>query len=272
MKMALIQMAVTENKRVNIEHAAALLKQAKAGGADMAVLPEMFCCPYDNASFVKNAEEKGGDVYEALSKAARETGLFVVGGSFPEKDGERLYNTSFVFAPDGREIARHRKMHLFDIDIEGGQRFCESDTFSAGGSLTLFDTPFGRFGLCICFDIRFQEIFRLMALEGAQAVIVPAAFNMTTGPAHWELLFRQRAVDSQLYTVGVSAARDEKASYVAYGNSIVCDPWGRVLCRADASEEILFFEPDFDYVASIRRQLPILSARREDVYRLTKAK
>ncbi len=268
MKMALIQMAVTADKRANVSHACELIARAGTEGADMVILPEMFCCAYENAAFAANAEPKGGFVYEALAGAARENRLYVVGGSMPESDGGRLYNTSFVFAPDGSEIARHRKVHLFDINVEGGQRFCESDTFSPGGSLTLFDTPFGRFGLCICFDIRFQEIFRLMALEGAQAVIVPAAFNMTTGPAHWELLFRQRAVDSQLYTVGVSAARDESASYVAYGNSIACDPWGRVLCRADAGEEILFFEPDFDYVASIRRQLPILSARREDLYEL----
>lgn len=266
MKMALIQMSVTADKRANVSHACELIARAGTEGADMVVLPEMFCCAYENAAFAANAEPKGGFVYEALAGAARENRLYVVGGSMPESDGGRLYNTSFVFAPDGSEIARHRKVHLFDINVEGGQRFCESDTFSPGGSLTLFDTPFGRFGLCICFDIRFQEIFRLMALEGAQAVIVPAAFNMTTGPAHWELLFRQRAVDNQCFTVGVSPARDETASYVAYGNSIAVDPWGTVLCRAGAESCIQYADLDLGRLDAVRQQLPLLSARRTDLY------
>ena len=214
MKLAQIQMRVGPDKAANLRHAEALL--SRAADADMAVLPEMFCCPYDNACF-------------------------------------RAYGE-----------------HLFDIDVAGGQRFRESDTLSAGNEITVFDTPWGKMGLCICFDLRFQELAQLMALEGAQVLLVPAAFNMTTGPAHWELLFRQRAVDGQLFTAGTSPARDETASYVAWGHSIVCDPWGTVLHQCGAGEQVVVTELDMSRVSAIREQLPILSARRTDVYGVRK--
>ncbi len=124
-------------------------------------------------------------------------------------------------------------------------------------------------GLCICFDMRFQELCRLMALRGARVIFAPAAFNMTTGPAHWKILFRQRAVDQQCFTVGTSPARDKSASYVAWGHSIVCDPWSRVIRQCPSREAVAVTELDLSMVDSVRRQLPILSARREDVYRLT---
>ena len=268
MKLAQIQMRVQPDKAENLRHAEALL--ASVRGADMAVLPEMFCCPYDNGCFRAYGEAEGGAAYRMLSRAAAENGLWVVGGSIPELDGDRVYNTSYVFAPDGRCAARHRKMHLFDIDVAGGQRFRESDTLTAGSDVTVFDTPWGKMGLCICFDLRFQELARLMTLEGAQVLLVPAAFNMTTGPAHWELLFRQRAVDGQLFTVGVSPARDEAAAYVAWGHSIVCDPWGTVLRQCGAGEEAAVTELDLARVPAIRGQLPILSARRTDIYEIRK--
>ena len=201
-----------------------------------------------------------------LSRAAAENHLWVVGGSIPELDGGRVYNTSYVFAPDGRCAARHRKMHLFDIDVDGGQRFRESDTLTAGDDVTVFDTPWGKMGLCICFDLRFQELSRLMTLAGAQVLLVPAAFNMTTGPAHWELLLRQRAVDNQLFTVGTAPARDESGSYVAWGHSMVCEPWGGIVHQCGTGEEVAVTELELSRIDAIRRQLPILSARRTDLY------
>ena len=264
MKLAQIQMHVTADKAANLRHAEELLRSVR--GADMAILPEMFCCPYDNSCFRAYGEPAGGAAYQMLSRTARELGLWLVGGSLPELDDGRVYNTSFVFDPQGVCVARHRKMHLFDIDVEGGQRFRESDTLSPGNDVTLFDTPWGRMGLCICFDLRFEELARCMCLRGAKVIFVPAAFNMTTGPAHWELLFRQRAVDNQCFTVGVSPARDEQGSYVAYGNSIAVDPWGAVLCRAGAEETTLYADLDVERLEAVRAQLPILSARRTDLY------
>lgn len=266
MKIAQIQMRVSADKAENIRRACELIRSA--GDIDLAVLPEMFCCPYDNRCFRAYGEPVDGPVQRAMSALARERGIYLVAGSLPELEGERVYNTGFVYDPAGRCIARHRKMHLFDIDVDGGQRFMESEVLSAGDRVTTFDTPWGRMGLCICFDMRFEELCRLMALAGARVIFAPAAFNRTTGPAHWELLFRQRAVDQQCFTVGTSPARDESASYVAWGHSIVCDPWGTVLHQCGAEECVVVTELDLARVEAVRRQLPILSARREDVYRL----
>ena len=266
MRVALIQMAVTADREGNLRTAAQKLRQAAEQGADMAVLPEMFCCPYENRCFRPYGEEAGGPAQEMLSRTAAETGMYVVGGSIPELADGKVYNTSFIYGPDGAQLARHRKVHLFDIDVKGGQRFKESDTLSPGNAITTFETRFGTMGLCICFDLRFEELARCMCLRGAKVIFVPAAFNMTTGPAHWELLFRQRAVDNQCFTVGVSPARDEAGSYVAYGNSLAVDPWGTVLCRAGAEETTLYADLDLVRLEAVRAQLPILSARRTDLY------
>jgi predicted amidohydrolase len=190
------------------------------------------------------------------------------GGSIAERDNGRVYNTAYVFDPDGRCIAKHRKMHLFDIDVTGGQRFFESDTLSPGDSATVFDTPFGTMGLCICYDLRFPELARLMVDAGARVLLVPAAFNLTTGPAHWELLFRCRAVDNQVFTVGTAPARDETASYRSWGHSIVCSPWGEVLQEADEKECVLIAALDLGRVDKVRNELPVLRQRRTDLYRL----
>ena len=179
MKIAQIQMHVSADKAENIRHACDLVRSA--GDIDLAVLPEMFCCPYDNACFRDYGEPFAGPAQRAMSQLARERGIYLIAGSLPELEGHRVYNTSFVYAPDGTCIARHRKIHLFDIDVEGGQRFMESEVLSPGREVTTFDTPWGTMGLCICFDMRFQELCRLMALRGARVIFAPAAFNMTTG-------------------------------------------------------------------------------------------
>ena len=266
MRIAMLQMKVTDDKRGNLRHARELLEQLRGKGVDLAVLPEMFCCPYSNACFRSFGEEAGGDAWQMLSCAARDLGIWIVGGSIPELEGDRVYNTSFVFDPVGHQIARHRKAHLFDIHVIGGQCFQESETLSSGNDITVFDTPFGTLGLCICFDMRFQELAKAMGDRGAELIVVPAAFNMTTGPAHWELMFRQRAVDNQVFTMGVAPARSENAEYISYANSILVDPWGGVIARAGIDEEIVIADIDLNRCESIREQLPIRFARRNDMY------
>lgn len=266
MKIAIIQMKNTEDKIYNLNHAKELVSEASDKGANIAILPEMFCCEYRNEAFIKNAEPAGELIWQSLSEMAAQNSIYLVGGSMPEAEGEKIYNTSFVFDKSGKQIARHRKMHLFDIEVEGGQKFCESDTFSAGNEVTVFDTEFGKMGLIICFDIRFPELSRLTALEGANIIFCPAAFNMTTGPAHWELLFRSRACENQLFFCGCAPARNIDGRYVSYANSIVTDPWGAIAALAGASEEIMLCDIDLDMLRSIRRQLPLMSARRDDVY------
>ena len=269
MRIAMIQMAVTDNKQHNIETACEKIRAAAAEGIDIAVLPEMFLCPYRNDCFAVYGEPDGGEAQTTLSRLAAELQIYIVSGSLPELTDGNIYNTSYVYDRQGTQIAKHRKAHLFDIDVAGGQRFKESDTLSPGNAITTFKTEFGTMGLCICFDLRFEELARCMCLQGAKVIFVPAAFNMTTGPAHWELLFRQRAVDNQCFTVGVSPARNESSSYVAYGNSIAVDPWGSVICRADHSEVTLYADLTLGQIDSIRQQLPILSARRTDLYEVT---
>ena len=266
MRVALIQMPVTAEKAININTACQKIREAAENGADFAVLPEMFCCPYENSCFRTYGEEENGPAQQALSALASELGIYIVSGSLPELAEGNVYNTSYVYGRQGKLLAKHRKVHLFDIDVVGGQRFKESDTLSPGNAITTFETEFGTMGLCICFDLRFEELARCMCLRGARVIFVPAAFNMTTGPAHWELLFRQRAVDNQCFTVGVSPARNESASYVAYGNSMAVDPWGTVLCRAGGEEATLYADLDLVRLEAVRAQLPILSARRTDLY------
>lgn len=268
LKAALLQMHVTENKERDLAKAARFIQEAAAQGADLVVLPEMFCCPFSNACFRPHSEQPGGPAYQMLCTAAKEHGIYLVGGSIPEQDGEHVYNTSYVFDRTGRQIAKHRKMHLFDIEVEGGQQYKESDAITAGSSVTVFDTEFGKMGLMVCYDIRFPELCRLMALDGAQVIIVPAAFNLTTGPAHWELTFRARALDDQVYMLGAAPARDYGAPYHSYGHSIITAPWGNVVAQLDEQEGILFGELDLEQVAKVRRELPLLRHRRTDVYTL----
>ncbi len=267
---ALLQTKVYDDKEKNIENAVRLIERVSKEGADIAVLPEMFCCPYNSSLFRAYGENEGGAAYAAMSKAAAEYGIYVVAGTIPELEDGKVYNTSYAFDRKGTQIAKHRKMHLFDIDIEGGQYFKESDTLTPGMDVDVFDTEFCRMGLAICYDIRFPELARLMASEGAEVLIYPGAFNMTTGPAHWELSFRMRALDNQCYTIGVAPARDLEASYHSYGNSMVASPWGNVLSRMDEKEGYIIQEIDTDYVKKIRNELPLLKHIRKDIYVLNK--
>ena len=268
LRIASVQLAKQPTKEETYAHIRALVGAIPDGAADLVMLPEMWNGPYDTRLFPTFAEPDGGPSWQFLSALAKETRVYLCGGSIAEREGKRVYNTSYVFDPEGRQIAKHRKMHLFDIDVTGGQRFFESDTLTAGNSVTVFDTPFCRIGLCICYDFRFPELARLTVDAGAKVLLVPAAFNMTTGPAHWELLFRSRAVDNQVYTVGVAPARDPDASYRSWGHSIVCSPWGDVLMQADETETVRITALDLDRLEQVRKELPVLKQRRTDVYRL----
>lgn len=285
MKIGLVQMRAREDKEESLSLAEKYIAGAAENGADIVMLPEMFNCPYSTENFRIYAEPEGGASWRRMSEAARRNGVYLVAGSMPECAAEtmsvpeaaaRIYNTSYVFDRTGRQAAKHRKMHLFDIDVRGGQHFCESEVLTAGDKVTTFDTEFGRFGLMICYDIRFPELSRLMADRGAVMIFVPACFNMTTGPAHWELAFRARALDNQVYMAGCAQARIQDSSwssgqkpvYISYGHSIITSPWGDVTAQMDEQEGVLLQEVDFGRVFDIRDQLPLLRQRRRDIYTL----
>lgn len=268
-KIGLIQMKVFEDKHRNMKTAVEKIKELSREGAEIIVLPEMFNCPYNNECFPKYAEKQGEECWKILSAAAKDCGVILIGGSMPEIDEEnRIYNTSYTFDRNGNQIGKHRKMHLFDIDIEGGQKFKESETLSSGDSVTVYETEYCKIGTAICYDFRFPELARLMVMEGAKIIIVPAAFNMTTGPAHWEMMFRQRAIDNQVFTVGVAPARNLESSYISYANSIVVSPWGDIMCRIGEREATEIVEIDLGMVEKIREELPLLKHRRTDIYKL----
>ena len=212
---------------------------------------------------------RSGPVWRELSRLAkgarRLPGGRVCAGAGRRKVG--VYNTAYVFDRAGRQIGKHRKVHMFDIQVEGGQHFKESETLTPGDKCTVFDTEFGKVGLCICFDFRFPELARKMVLDGARLILVPAAFNMTTGPAHWELMFRGRAVDNQCFVAGTSCARDREAGYVAWGHTLLVSPWGDVIEEMDEREGVMVHDIDLSYADKVRAELPLLSARREEVYR-----
>lgn len=269
-KIAAIQMSTVADKMENVRTVKAYLEKIKDENPDFVILPEMFCCPYQTENFPIYAEKEGGPVWQQLSGYAKQYGIYLIGGSMPEKDAEgNVYNTSYIFDREGKQIGKHRKVHLFDIDIKGGQTFKESDTLTAGDSDTVFDTEFGKIGVMLCFDIRFPELSRMMVNDGAKVIFVPAAFNMTTGPAHWELSFRTRALDNQIYMVGCAPARDVSAGYISWGHSIVTDPWGRVIDMLDEKKGILLAELDMDYEEQVREELPLLKSRRKDIYQLS---
>lgn len=268
-KIACVQFGVKQDKYDNIEHLAEIIGSGKVDEADIISLPEMWNCPYQTELFPEYAEPIYGDSWLAMSTLAKKNNKYIVGGTIPECDEEgKVYNTCYVFDRNGEQIGKHRKVHLFDIFAHGQQVFKESDTLTGGDSFDTFDTEWCKMAVNICFDIRFPESSRIPAVNGAKVIFNPAAFNMTTGPAHWELGFRQRAIENQIYMVGTSTARNPSMGYVSYGHSIVTDPWGNIVMQMDEKEGIGMAEIDLEYIEEIRRKLPLMSARRTDVYNI----
>jgi len=288
--LALIQLGqIGADKGVNLKHAREMIRRAAngegAGGAhgkpDLVVLPECFNSPYGHVYFPHYAENIGfkqGEKYniessesesvKMLSDAAKAEGVWPLGGTIPEKDpfDGKLYNTMTVYSPQGELVATHRKVHLFDIDIPGKIKFKESETLTGGSTTNFFDTAFARVGLGICYDVRFPELAMISARQGCHVLIYPGAFNLTTGPLHWELLQRARAVDNQVFFSMCSPARDLTAGYHAWGHSLVVDPMGSKLVEAEDGETILHTRIDPKILQDARAGIPVTVQRRFDVY------
>uniref|UniRef100_A0A182PZF3 omega-amidase n=1 Tax=Anopheles farauti TaxID=69004 RepID=A0A182PZF3_9DIPT len=269
LRVALVQLHGCPTKKENITNAITQIRLAKERGARLIILPECFNSPYSTAEFARNAEEiPRGETSVALARVAAETGVYLVGGTYPEREGTKLYNTCPVFGPKGELLCKYRKMHLFDIDIPGRCTFRESAALTAGDQLATFTIGSLKIGLGICWDKRFAELTACYRQLGCDMMIFPSAFDTYTGPLHWDLLGRARALDNQMFVALVSPARDETAGYVAYGYSLLSDPWGRVLCRAKEVQETVFADIDLKMCEEIKQQIPVLRQKRTDLYEL----
>ncbi|PVV03898.1 hypothetical protein BB560_001612 [Smittium megazygosporum] len=273
LKLALIQLKVGANKAANLSNAKNLVLKASQNGANLIVLPECFNSPYGTQFFDQYAEvidnSKHSETISALSSMAKEAKAYLIGGSIPEREAStgNLFNTSTVYDTRGNLIAKHRKIHLFDIDVPNKIRFIESEVLSPGNSTTSFDTPWGKIGLAICYDVRFPELAMLAARKDkVKLMVYPGAFNMTTGPLHWEALLRARAIDNQIFVAGCGPAQDLSASYHAWGHSTIVGPDGKVLSSCEFEETIVYADLDSKAIDEIRTSIPVYSQRRFDIY------
>lgn len=267
-RVALCQFKVTLDKARNLATATDYITRAVQQQANVVVLPECFNSPYGTQYFAEYAEEvPSSQTAEILRQLARDNGIVLIGGSIPERDGDKLYNTSLVFGPTGDLLATHRKVHLFDIDIPGKIRFVESEVLSPGNSKTVFETPYCKFGLGICYDLRFQDYAKAICNDNSVGVLAyPGCFNTVTGPKHWELLLRGRAVDNQVFVMACSQALDPDAGYKAYGHSMVVSPWGEVLASCGSDEALVLANIDFTQLAEVRAGIPVRRQGRPEVY------
>jgi predicted amidohydrolase len=267
MRAAAIQLNSTAEKDRNRATAERLVRAAAADGAELVVLPEKWSILGDPDAIRAGAESLDGPTLAAAAGWARELGIHLVAGSVAERleDGDRLANTSVLFGPDGERIAVYRKIHMFDVDV-GGVAYRESATEDAGEEIVTAPAGEAELGLTICYDVRFPELMRILAIRGAQVITLPSAFTRPTGSGHWEILVRARAIENQLFVVAPGQIGEAPPHYDSWGHSMIVDPWGRVL--AEAPDEQCFVAADLDFAEQerIRESLPALANRRPAVY------
>lgn len=266
MRVAAIQMTSGTEVAPNVTRARALLEQAAAGGAALAVLPENFAImPARERDKRAVAEEDGGGpIQDMLATAARELKLTIVGGTMPIRvpGEERVAPASLVYGPDGRRIGRYDKIHLFDVNVPGAaESHRESAGMVPGRQVGVFDTPAGRIGVAVCYDLRFPELFRRMSEQGAEYFVVSAAFTVPTGQAHWDLLCRARAVENLCHLVISAQVGEHPNGRRTYGHSMVVDCWGGILGVLPGGEGVAAGEIDLARQARIRGEFPALEHR-----------
>ena len=274
-KIGICQIKQSKEKKENLEFAKQAIEEAVSNGAQIVVLGEYFNTMYNKEWTLKDAESltetTNSPTLDFLKEISKRLQIYLIAGSIPERGPEgKIYNTSLALNKNGEIVAQCRKIHLFDIDIPGKITFKESEYLIPGNQVTTFDTEFGTVGLGICYDIRFPELALLMAQKGAKLIVYPGCFNQTTGPLHWELLIRSRALDNQLYVVGCSTSRfkEDPAMYQAWGHSTCVDPMGKVIATCEQDPTILYAELDFKYLEDMRKQIPCQYQKRYDVYSL----
>jgi predicted amidohydrolase len=263
MRVAVCQLNSQDDRAANLAEARRLLEQAAAAGADFAVLPE-FVDYLGRRRGEPEPETVDGEFAAFFARAARELNLNVLAGSFRElaEDGERAHNTSLVFDRSGERVAAYRKIHLYDVEIPGRVSYHESRTIAPGEELVVADVEGVPVGLSICYDLRFPELYRALAVAGARVLVVPAAFMAHTGRDHWEVLLRARAIENQCYVVAAGQIGDHEPDRTCFGRSMVIDPWGTVVAQAPDVPGVVTADLDLDRVESVRAELPSLANRR----------
>jgi predicted amidohydrolase len=261
---AVIQMTSTSNKADNVEKAARMIRLAAARGARLVSLPETFNWRGKRTEEAAAAENLDGETLTAMGRLAKELEIHLLAGSITEHvpNQSRRYNTSILFAPDGKQLAVYRKIHLFDIDLPGRVTVKESDVKMPGSEVVTATTEIGTIGLSVCYDVRFPELYRRLVYAGANIITIPSAFTFPTGEAHWEVLIRARAIENQCYVLAPAQFGTNVHGFADYGNSMIVDPWGRVLARAGDHEGVLLAPLDIEYLERVRRELPSLAHAR----------
>jgi predicted amidohydrolase len=267
LRVAAIQLNSQDDPAENRRAAGALIEAAARAGARLVALPETWTYLGTPAGIAAAAEPLDGPTAAWLAETARRFGTYLHGGSFYERaeDGRRVYNTTLVFDPDGRAIARYRKIHLYDVDFAGQFRLMESDTVAPGDEVVTAAVDGLTVGLSICYDLRFPELYRLLTLAGARALLVPAAFTLHTGRDHWEVLLRARAIENQAFVIAPAQVGAHPGGH-CFGRSMIVDPWGTVLAQAPDRPGVITAELDLAAQERIRRELPALANRRPAVY------
>lgn len=264
--IAAVQINGSSDIEKNLSTTERLVRDAARAGATFVATPEAtsYLGPHDRK--IHLAEPLDGPTHLRLGRLARDLGITLLVGSVAERlDTNRAYNTSLLFGPDGALLAHYRKMHLFDVDLSatGGVRFRESDTTGRGEDLVVADTPVGRIGLSICFDLRFPEMYRALCDRGAQILTVPSAFTLMTGKDHWHTLLRARAIENQAWVIapGQWGPHDDKGLRMSYGHSLIVDPWGTVVAECGDGEGYCLAEMDLEKVTRVRSQIPMNTNR-----------
>jgi predicted amidohydrolase len=263
--IAALQLNSQADPQQNLDACRRLVARAKSRGAEVVLLPENFAYFGPEAEKRRLAEPlDGGSVTGALRDMARENALCVIGGGFPERtaDALRPHNTLLVVGPDGADIAVYRKIHLFDVELGGGGSYAESDATSAGSAIAVAEVAGFKLGLSICYDLRFPELYRALSQQGAEVLLVPAAFTLHTGKDHWHVLLRARAIEAQAFVVAAAQQGAHPGGRQTYGHSLIVDPWGTVIAEASDGVGLVTATLERSRLEAVRRSLPSLTHRR----------
>jgi len=269
LRVACVQLTSGRDKPVNLERAERLVADAALAGAKLVVLPEKWNLIGDADELRSGAETlEQGESVQAMSGWAAQHGITLVGGSITERrEGrQKLSNTSLVFGPEGELVALYRKIHLFDVEV-GGLVYRESEAGEAGTEPALAEAEGWAIGLTICYDLRFPELYRILALEGAELLTVPSNFTLATGKDHWHVLLRARAIENGCYVAAAAQIGETMPGRQSYGRSLVVDPWGVICAQAPDEETVVFAELDRERLLGVRERLPSLASRQPDAYR-----